>query len=120
MKITGSTSRLRLSLRARLGLALLLFAPFAGAHVPHDVVNRLAVSPAFAEDETLLAFVQLSDHFLLARSTDGGRTFAQFGAPMLAHKLVDFAFSPQYGSDSTLFAATAEAGVYRSLDGGRS
>ena len=53
MMITGSTSRLRLSLRARLGLALLLFAPFAGAHVPHDVVNRLAVSPAFAEDETL-------------------------------------------------------------------
>lgn len=98
-----------------LGCALL---PVAAAHAPHDVVQALGVSPAFAQDQTLLAACTLEDRKLLARSTDGGKSFSLGGWLVGTQVITGFAFSKDFASNGQVFASTQLNGVYRSDDGG--
>ncbi|MCB0213073.1 MAG: hypothetical protein KDJ52_27265, partial [Anaerolineae bacterium] len=79
----------------------------------------LAVSPNFADDETLYVATGRSLH----RSTDGGDSWQQVPLDTgsttehLTFQAQQVAFSPKFADDKTLYAATAQA-VYRSTDGG--
>jgi photosystem II stability/assembly factor-like uncharacterized protein len=99
-------------------LALAVLGVGARAHAPHDVVKIVKVSPGFATDRTVIAVTLLSDHLILARSTDGGRSWVEYASPVLGHKINRLALSPAYDSDGTIFAATSYHGIWRSTDGG--
>jgi len=102
---------------ASLALAL-LGASVAAAHSPHDVVRMIELSPSFASDRTIVTSLLISENDYVGISTDGGRRWTHLGTP-LAHKMIRrFAFSPDYSSDGTLFAAALNSGVWRSTDGG--
>src|SRR5262245_7790051 len=103
---------------ATLLAALLALAPALSAHVPHDIAERLAVSPNFAQDHTLVAVFFLTDHRLFGRSLDEGRSWQLYGLPMLSDDVSDLAFSPAFATDKTIFASTMKGGIYRSTDGG--
>jgi len=82
-------------------------------------MRSLAVSPAFAADQTLFA---ADGRSLVFRSTDGGGTWEQVSrvAPVGGASDADvwLSISPVYPADPTLWA-TVEGGVaYRSTDGG--
>lgn len=96
----------------------ILGMPTAWAHAPHDVVDIVEISPNFSADQTLFSLILLTDHALLARSTDAGRSWMEFGAPILWSYIRKISFSPSYAVDQTLFSATRENGIYRSTDGG--
>ncbi|MGQ0553042.1 MAG: hypothetical protein ACT4PU_07465 [Planctomycetota bacterium] len=99
-------------------VGVLLAAP-ARAHSPHDIVQELALSPAFAVDRTMFAAVTLSDHHFFARSLDAGRSWELRGLPMMQVAINDFAFSPDFLVDGTAFCATNNLGVYRTTDHGQ-
>jgi photosystem II stability/assembly factor-like uncharacterized protein len=99
-------------------LALLLGARLAAAHAPHDVIHCVALSPDFERDRTVFAAAGLTDHEIFLRSTDGGRTWDEYGLPMLQAMVMQIVLSPDFATDRTLFAVTARAGVWRSQDGG--
>lgn len=99
-------------------LALGLISGRAAAHFPHDVVRVFELSPTFAEDGVILAAIDLTEHQMLARSADGGKSWLQTG-PIAAQKRIrGLVFSPGWPEDSTVFAATWRGGVYKSVDGG--
>jgi hypothetical protein len=98
-------------------LLCLALGGLAAAHVPHDVVHGVAVSPAFAQDGLLLAWCQLLDRNLLARSTDGGRSWLLLGHVLLAESPHGIVFSPDFAQDATVYIATSRR-VWRSVDGG--
>lgn len=89
------------------------------AHVPHDVMNEVALSPDFAQDQTVFGAFVFIDQQHFGRSTDGGRNWEMRQLPMAQHGIVAFAFSPGYAVDGTAFCATGW-GVYRSIDRGLS
>ena len=82
-------------------------------------MRSLAVSPAFAADQTLFA---TDGRSLLFRSTDGGETWeeisriAQVGGASDAD--VYLSISPAYPADPTLWASVEGGVAYRSTDGG--
>ncbi len=90
----------------------------AAAHAPHDVIKTIALSPDFANDQTIFAFVQYTERTLFARSVDGGLSWREFGNPMSFHLVESFSFSPDFANDDTAFAATFSGGVYKTTDGG--
>jgi len=92
----------------------------ARAHSPHDVSNDVAVSPAYADDQTVFGAFLLTDHSLLGRSTDAGRSWQLYGTPFAGDTEWDLVLSPAFADDDTMFAATATMGVYRSTDRGTS
>ncbi len=98
-------------------VSLASLATVVRAHSPHDVVTHVALSPDFANDETVFAYMVLTGHRVFARSTDGGRSWEQTSPAMAIHGIEDFGFSPDYASDRTAFAATL-GGVYRTTDAG--
>ena len=102
--------------------ALLLAALSAGAaaHAPHDVIHCVALSPDFEHDHTVFAAAGLTDHEIFLRSTDGGRTWEEYGLPMLPMLVTQLSLSPNFTLDHTLFAVTARGGVWRSTDRGDS
>lgn len=106
----------RLALLAALLLALAV--PAVRAHAPHDTVIELAVSPTFAQDQTLFASVVLSDRRLFARSTDGGRSWHQYGHAFLASNVEQFAFSPDFAITGIALVATFGNGIWRTTDHG--
>lgn len=81
---------------------------------------RLAVSPNFAEDETLYVATGRSLH----RSTDGGDTWQQTpldigpSSESLTFPAQQIVFSPNFVEDQTLLAAIPQI-IYRSTDGGQ-
>lgn len=111
------TSRSR-RVAALAALLVALTVPAARAHAPHDEVRELAISPTFAQDQTLFASVVLSDRRLFARSTDGGRSWHQYGRAFLAHTTSQFAFSPDFANDGTALVATLGGGIWRTTDRG--
>ena len=82
-------------------------------------MRSLAVSPAFAADQTLFA---ADGRSLVFRSTDGGGTWeevsriAQVGGASDAD--VWLSISPAYPADPTLWASVEGGVAYRSTDGG--
>lgn len=80
-------------------------------------VIALAISPDYAEDETVLVSFKGKG---LYKTEDGGLTFADAGQSLRdqnqAIELIDF--SPVYESDRTIYAASDEA-IFQSTDGGQ-
>jgi YVTN family beta-propeller protein len=77
-------------------------------------VYDLAVSPGYAQDQTIYASTSTAGIFV---SHDGGRSWQETDFPGRAgFDPVHLAISPNYAKDQTLFA-TSNAGVYRWLGG---
>ncbi len=74
----------------------------------------LAVSPAFADDQTLVA-AGLEEGVTI--STDGGATWTPANDGLADSTVFGVVTSPAFAADRTLYAATA-AGIYRSPDAG--
>ena len=55
--------------------------PKAAAHAPHDIIYIIELSPDFATDQTVFGVVLLSDHQMLIKSTDGGRSWLEYCPP---------------------------------------
>ncbi len=85
-------------------------------------VDRIFVSPAFAQDHTVLMSLG-AYHYNggLVMSTDAGLTWqrADAGLDLSGLGIYSLAFSPQYATDRTLFCYDSSAvawGVYKSTD----
>jgi photosystem II stability/assembly factor-like uncharacterized protein len=93
------------------------------AHDPHDPMYNVALSPNFAQDQTIfMATNQLSIKmgvYALMKSTDGGVTwYVVQGMPSTA-PIVVIAFSPGYATDQTIFTA-GNGGLSESTNQGSS
>ena len=96
---------------------LSVFYPIAVlAHSPHDVVESVAISPAYESDQTL--FIYVFDE--LKRSTDGGHTWQvlEQGLDNTSALISDITTSSGDAPDYTVFLSTQGDGVYRSTDRG--
>ncbi len=89
--------------------------------------GRVAVSPQFATDHTVLMVTSgggpYPDSPSLCRSVDGGLTWQSFVGAGLPDAVIDVGVIPVAGGSQALLAvaqSTSEyAGVYRSIDGGQ-
>ncbi|MEJ5198595.1 MAG: hypothetical protein WHX53_06700 [Anaerolineae bacterium] len=79
-------------------------------------VMALALSPAFAADETLFAGVESG----IFRSTNGGRAWREVPFPTDLAPVLSLALSPGFKQDGFLLAGTEEHGLWCSHDAGRS
>ncbi len=86
------------------------------AHVPHDVVVDLELSPAFSRDKTIFAIV----YWKIFRSIDGGYEWHRQSRGLCSHGLISLVISPTFSIDKTLFVSCIKGEVYRSQDAGRS
>jgi photosystem II stability/assembly factor-like uncharacterized protein len=87
--------------------------PAARAHFPHDVINDVAVSPDFANDQTVFAITRGN----LVRSTDGAERWLRLSQGLGNTIPMRVAISPAFAHDRTVFVASRQ-GVFRSTDGG--
>jgi photosystem II stability/assembly factor-like uncharacterized protein len=79
-------------------------------------VFSMAISPGFAEDETLFVGTESG----IFHSTNGGRAWQETAFELDLAPVLCLALSPGYADDETLFAGTASSGLLRSADGGQS
>jgi hypothetical protein len=98
--------------------------PMARAHAPHDVIEIVAVSPNFTLDQTVFAYIRLTDHEHRAidgvfKSMDDGMNWqpAQTGLPLAAPREIEV--SPDFAQDATVFLST-HSWIWCSRDGGAS
>jgi photosystem II stability/assembly factor-like uncharacterized protein len=100
-----------------LAIAWLSRTEYAFAHSPHDPIDALALSPAYATDKTV--FIVIADH--LRKSTDGGYSWKEL-VNGLDHKnlLSSIAISPSFISDRSIFVSSDGDGIYQSKDAGKS
>ena len=77
-------------------------------------VLPIAISPAFASDQTV--FVS-TGHSGLFKSTNGGGTWTELPGTTLLTAF-SIAISPNYAKDQTLFIGTMQQGLLKSTDGG--
>ena len=82
------------------------------AHIPHDQITHVAVSPSFATDHTVYT---ISDGEPL-RSTDGGRHWVEMVRGLTGEASDYFAVSPV--DPRVVYMASHGGGVYRSADAG--
>jgi photosystem II stability/assembly factor-like uncharacterized protein len=80
-------------------------------------VTALAVSPAYAQDKTLLAGIMGSGLF---RSGDGGRSWQPASAGLPSMGIQQLLISPNFAADRLAFAHVASGPLQRSADGGLS
>lgn len=102
---------------------LILAAGCLTAHQPHDPIVTVAVSPNYEQDHTVLAATDyltapMGVHALL-RSTDGGVTWSVVPGVPNNSKITTVVFSPNYGTDQTIFAAGI-GGIFRTSNQGAS
>lgn len=116
--MTRDTRAARLLLLLGSTLAWALGAPLALAHSPHDTLEVVAISPAFADDGTALAHARLTDRGVFVLTHDRGRSFTILGARPAMGDVRDLAFSPEFARDQTVFCATFDVGLWRSTNGG--
>ncbi len=87
-------------------------------------VTAVAISPAYAADQTLLAAAYWVDPITyegwhkMYRSTDGGVNWEEASIGLPNTTLEDVAFSPLFAINQTAYATTAAGELYRSRDGG--
>ena len=82
---------------------------------PLPLVTGLALSPAFANDRTILAGTYEDGLF---RSTDGGKSWQAGSFGLFDHSILCLALSPQFADDGRAFVGTG-SGIYISENGGR-
>ncbi|MBN1657654.1 MAG: hypothetical protein JXA93_04590 [Anaerolineae bacterium] len=75
---------------------------------------RLSISPDLRADGTVYVTAG-AETFV---SVDGGMTFVPAGGWFAGHTVSRLVFSPEYGTDDTLFALVSGDGLYRSEDAG--
>jgi hypothetical protein len=114
--LAGCADRLgRLLCFAPVFVAVLLLSRPVLAHVPHDVVDDIQVSPGFSVDQQVFATVRGK----LFRSGTGGYNWQVLSRGLTCDKhLGALAISPDFLRDRTLVVACSSGGLYRSLDGG--
>jgi photosystem II stability/assembly factor-like uncharacterized protein len=76
----------------------------------------LAVSPAYAADQTIFAGVSSG----LFRSANGARSWREVELPTGYEAVLSLALSPRFADDGLLFAGTEQQGLLRSDDRGQS
>jgi photosystem II stability/assembly factor-like uncharacterized protein len=76
----------------------------------------LAMSPSFAEDETVFAGTDSG----IFHSTNGGRAWREVDFPADLAPVLSLALSPGYENAGVLFAGTEASGLYTSQNRGRS
>lgn len=83
-----------------------------------ELLLAIAISPEFEQDQTLIVSIKGQG---LYRSTDGGENFEQVGPGLNADNasIEWLDFSPDFGDDRTVVAASDET-LYLSEDGGES
>ncbi len=95
------------------------------AALPAEPIGVVQLSPDYATNNTI--FIGIGDlyHNKLYRSTDGGRNWSHLrgGLPEGEYLSLDFAISPNFARDQTLFAGGFRGeywgeGIYRSTDRG--
>jgi photosystem II stability/assembly factor-like uncharacterized protein len=103
-------------------LSLLIFFCFdveAGlAHVPHDPMVEIEISPTFNQDQTIF-FLTRGLHIMgsLFKSENGGQSWTRIDAGLdNKYKLSSLAISSQ--PQKTLFVSTLGDGIYKSEDEG--
>jgi photosystem II stability/assembly factor-like uncharacterized protein len=82
---------------------------------PPPLVVALVISPAFADDSTLIAGTAEDGVFV---STDRGDTWIPWNFALIDLNVYALAISPTFAQDRTVFAGT-ESGIFRSSNGGR-
>jgi photosystem II stability/assembly factor-like uncharacterized protein len=80
-----------------------------------ELMTSLAVSPDYANDQTLFAGVWGLGLF---KSTDGGRLWQPAGAGLPQPEIGRILLSPVFNRDQTAFVQAGHQGYYRSIDGG--
>jgi len=97
---------------------LVFFATCVYAHSPHDVVESVAISPDYDNDQTL--FIYVFDE--LKKSTNGGHTWQTLenGLDNTSALISDISTSSGNISNYKVFVATEGDGIYRSGDRGES
>jgi len=111
--------RFLLLIRISVILALLVFfTTYVYAHSPHDVVESVAISPGYENDQTL--FIYVFDE--LKRSTNGGDTWQvlEYGLDNTSALISDISTSSGNIANYKVFVATQGDGIYRSSDRGES
>jgi photosystem II stability/assembly factor-like uncharacterized protein/DNA-binding beta-propeller fold protein YncE len=92
-----------------------------GSGLPPRGVAQVAISPAYAQDQTLFVALAATDQGLgIWRSTDGGQSWRLASAGLSDLAITELAISPVFATDGTLFATTRTQGLFRSTDGGQS
>lgn len=90
--------------------------PRGGLRGSCDQMSVIAVSPAYADDRTLLAGVVGTGIF---KSTDGGQLWQPSSTGLGSMGIEQMLISPGFDRDSTVFARLRTDGLHRSTDGGR-
>ena len=92
---------------------LFLKTPFVLAHVPHDDIHEVAISPMYNQDQTLFIIVRNR----LFKSKNGGKSWVRL-VKGLDNKgfLSALAISPE--TKNVLYVTSTGDGVYKSLDAG--
>ena len=92
-----------------------------GRGLPGKGVQKLVVSPNWAQDQTLFAVLVSTDEGLgIWKSSDAGWSWRMANDGLTDLAATDLAPSPAFALDQTLFATARRGGLYRSTDGGQS
>jgi photosystem II stability/assembly factor-like uncharacterized protein len=83
-----------------------------GAHAPHDDISDIAVSPSYAEDQSLL----IISRGTLQRSSDAGDTVQDLVVGLGRSPLARLAISR--ADEDLVFVTSRGEGMFRSTDGG--
>ncbi|TWU66680.1 Ycf48-like protein [Crateriforma conspicua] len=87
------------------------------AHVPHDIIYSLDVSPTFQNDGLVFASsTQFGEAHLM--SSTFGETFSESHAGMQQTLVTGHTFSPNFSTDGIVYMVTHQ-GYYKSVDRGR-
>ncbi|MFQ5729497.1 MAG: WD40/YVTN/BNR-like repeat-containing protein, partial [Waddliaceae bacterium] len=85
----------------------------------YRLVSALAISPNFADDQTIFAGIYNGGVF---KSTDSGKTWKPVNSGLTTLRVTSLAISPGYATDHTVFVGihprTSLGGVLKSTDGG--
>jgi photosystem II stability/assembly factor-like uncharacterized protein len=104
-----------------LGISLLCLRFRLSAHDPHDPFIAIAVSPSFAQDQTVMVATDYLSFkvgvYALMKSVDAGVTWSVLGALPNTSKMLAIAFSPAYSLDQTIYVAGPD-GLFGTTDSG--
>jgi photosystem II stability/assembly factor-like uncharacterized protein len=90
--------------------------PLGGLQGGCEYMSAIAVSPAYASDQTLLAGIVGMGIF---KSTDGGQLWQPSSTGLSSMGVEQILISPGFAHEPLLFARTRTGGLHRSRDGGR-
>jgi photosystem II stability/assembly factor-like uncharacterized protein len=90
------------------------------AHDPHDPMDTVALSPNFAQDQTIMVatgYLSVKATYFLMKSTDGGVNWSIVPGLPNNSQIFTIAFSPGYSQDQTIYVS-GSGGLFESTNGG--